>query len=130
MGKIKTGMSKEEDNSLISEFVGVDIERWEQMTDYCHKHVWMFNDEYFDHDLEFDRSWDLLMSAVDKIEEDCSTDIHFYTALKGKETAYHMTILGYKNEYDRTYWDSTRIKVVYKSVVEYIKWLNDNNHEN
>jgi hypothetical protein len=87
------------------------------------------NFEWRDGDIEsffYNSSWDWLMPVVDKIEEECSTELHFYSGLKGTGSAYYMTILGYKNDYDRTYWGKTRIKVVYKSIVKYIKWYKRN----
>lgn len=56
---------QQEKNSLIAKFMGVNCR--DTHYEYHHQNLHLFNDEYYDGRIEFDKSWDLLMPVLDKI---------------------------------------------------------------
>ena len=78
------------------------------------------------HILKFHKSWDWLMPVVEKIESEfCSSNIHYYSAGMMKQ-AYVVEFLGYNIDYDNSQYDKSKIKAVYKAVIKFIKWYNEN----
>ena len=78
------------------------------------------------HILKFHKSWDWLMPVVEKIESEfCSSNIHYYSAGMMKQE-YVVEFLGYNIDYDNSQYDKSKIKAVYKAVIKFIKWYNEN----
>lgn len=77
-------------------------------------------------DLEFHNSWDWLMPVVDKIESIIFEENNFFNVTIGG-TIYCVIQDSNGEVYDVSYeGEESKFKVVYKAVIEFIKWYNEN----
>ncbi len=76
-------------------------------------------------------SWDQIMEVVDKIEGTFnSVYTHIMKGLTISSGRYYMYIEVDENpKYIRAYYGKTKFDAVKKSVVEFIKWYNENSTE-
>lgn len=103
-------MSTLENNKLIAEFLGLEVQQ---------------NGTYFDpevnefirlENLDFSTSWDMLMQVVEKIEK---------TNLGSLEIqSKNLVLLQYNRKTDK-YYNSTLIENVYNACVEFVKFYNN-----
>ncbi len=113
---------KNADNKLIAEFMGIEIDPV-GLTSYDSKGRKRINEV----DLEYETSWDWLMPVVEKIESFERTLVNIYSdATKiwvddfDSNELFATTMSGNKDD---------KIGHVYRAVVEYIKWYNENKLE-
>lgn len=105
-----------ENNKLIAEFMGLKM--------YTDGISWF--DKSFNSLKKYHKSWDWLMPVIEKIEESCSTTLHFYSVKSMSIENYHFEILGCANDFENTTHGDNKIKVVYDNVIKFIKWYNKN----
>ena len=96
-----------EDNTLIAEFMGLNIDKGVQS-------------DYMEYELRYHKSWDWLMPVVDKIDEVSDENIlfkieHNRAFIEDIEN-YHVFIDVIAN---------SRLEATYKGVVEFIKQYNN-----
>jgi len=70
----------------------------------------------YSHEFKYDRSWDSLMSVVEKIENGFhwNHEVHIYGG--------HCKITNFMN--NKTFMGSSKIEAVYKAITEFIKYQN------
>lgn len=133
-------------NSLIAEFIGfksvevpfdmgckyleVPPERQKQAAEESKKYFYEGNpyspySSFYPKEMRFHYSWDWLMPVVEKIES-----MGYRTTLfcheYGKEDGNSMHIKDSSHTMLGDGFASTKIEAVYKAVVEFIKWYNEN----
>ena len=125
-------MSIEENNKLIAEFMGV----FHQLGTYHlpqHKRYEKIGakielyDTFLLEDLSYHTSWDWLMPVVEKIENlDCLYDFTI-----DKNRGVIKTKLSADNvfRFNEDYFTSSKLEIVYKAVVEFINWYNENKED-
>ena len=112
-------MNAQESNRLIAEFMGLIINPnpWRDdwiMTKKTHEdEVWKISD--------YHRSWDWLMSVVDKIENEIG---HAVKICQKDASIFEHDSNSNLNELLQETGENKR-KAVYKVVVEFIKWYNE-----
>lgn len=120
-----------ESNKLIAEFMG--IEPFSEIGQYEAKdiiialdmtmnpciHFNSFLDVVYIDDFRFHESWDWLMPVVEKIES-LGYNVKIYTWAKG--TVHSCSIEGVSIDYN----GDSKLRLVYESIIEFIKWYNDN----
>ena len=122
-------MSNQENNKLIAEFMGLELEETlEGMFVYARKeqsHI-KLNDirtEFYEvHELQYHISWDWLMPVVEKIE---SLGYEFFIVedrIKIAHNTYHSTEIIINFTLGRNY--GSKREAVYQGVVEFINQLN------
>lgn len=79
---------------------------------------------YYENEICYHASWDWIMPVVEKIES-----FGFYTNIlsadnDNKKHAMHITLVNEEEQY--SLWYESKILAVYKAVVEFIKWYNQN----
>ena len=110
-----------EGNKLIAEFMGI------KQNDFGHwinkNHLLGSQSKLFDFELKYHSSWDWLMPVVEKIENDLQDSFNVDIINKNQ-----CEIVRNGNEFICGYGFETiyhsKIKAVYYSVVEFIKWYN------
>lgn len=108
------------DNELIAEFIGGENSEYHQERIYFKPDGFMGSGWWHRDYLKFDTSWDWIMPVVEKIEQIIDS--------KMKELGPEITDLNDPKGWRA--WDyqridlSTKIDEVYKSVIEFIKWYN------
>lgn len=87
------------------------------------------NGEYiYIEDLEYNSSWDWLMPVVEKIERtNNGTDDNYFNVTIG--CGFDCTIFDAHHELIINTCEQTKIKTVYKAVVEFIEWYNKNKED-
>ena len=144
-------MSTAENNKLIAEFMGVSIEDNNIIVDFdkhpnnFHHTLCVFegvaNSPIYELDervFKFHCSWDWLMPVVEKILEG-THDNSFKIGNKWCFVRLYHAESNYSNldcgSYEGDYFENSKIKYnrtidcVYKAVVEFIKWYNENNKQ-
>ena len=123
-------LNMEKNNKLIAKFMGWERDdfsldgyiipkNWNSHHDLCQDF-----DSLSPKDMMFHNSWDWLMPVVDKIEDTCSTNLHKYSANQMIKEKYTFEILSYSNNFGNTTYGKNKLQVIYKGVVEFIKWYN------
>lgn len=125
-----------EGNKLICEFMNINSDKTLSTLDrieYCHKNVWMFNDEWWEGELEFHKSFDLLMPVVEKIEKIYDNHHGYFgvyissNSCSIQGTKLHLALQNLNN-YGSVYFNevklNTKIEATWRAVVEFIKWYN------
>lgn len=85
-------------------------------------------------ELRFHKSWNLLMPVVEKIESLDKIDKRVYFKISGGEVFIGVLkgIQGTEYEFlyqENGYFENSKINAVYKAVVEFIKWYNQNKNK-
>jgi len=119
-----------EGNKLIAEFMGAEI-KGNLCKFYKHPIFDVIEIEFSPINwLNYRSSWDWLMPVVEKIES--STNAVFQIYARAIVCIYDYNIwqcnddrLDLRHQYDFTF-DSSKREAVYKAVVEFIKWYNQN----
>jgi len=121
-------------NKLIADFMGlIPIDNQDELSwYYVEDEVYFNNDFRYNNQIEYTtsdmlpykESWDWLMPVVDKIEDTCSTNLHKYSANQMIKEKYTFEILSYSNNFGNTTYGKNKLQVIYKGVVEFIKWYN------
>ena len=98
-----------DNNKLIAEFMELKYKRGAYYDEYNKEKVKQ------DSNLKFHSSWDWLMPVVEKIE-----NINEWVRVEITNNSIIITYMGY----NKITHGKTKIKTVYKAVVEFIKWYN------
>ena len=131
-------------NILIAEFIGYDVNHKIGGVDFGFKSDYseIFRPHYPSKkivsslcvdELQFHKSWDWLMPVVEKIEsiEDDSLPYISFSKNNFSVTIRNSSCQIISGDYGDTDWfdrfsEGSKIKSVYKAVVEFIKWYNKN----
>lgn len=107
-----------EGNKLIAEFMGL----------HFHKIGWVdkyhIDGNYECERLDYYGSWDWLMPVVEKIEIDCTCDVHIYGHYNWKESN-RCSILDWKDNEIVSKSNDSKSQCVFDAVIEFIKWYNE-----
>ena len=111
----------QETNKLIAKFMGYDINRIvdELPVDINGNYTTHNNKYVYAPSLQYNSSWDWLMSVVEKIEYE-----YMYSV---SPTWEHCVIINAGDNKDRLYIETegrSKKEATYKAVVEFIKWYN------
>ena len=114
------------DNKLIAEFIG-----WFYYTKSDHCNTWAYMDGkttvftqcYTDKHLLYNSSWDWLVPIVHRIESINKEILKRYA--KTTYTTGESILIRFEKEKNRCFI-SLDINIIYKAVVEFIKWYNKN----
>lgn len=111
------------DNELIAEFMGV-----EHKPDPCVKSkelFWHYDEiNCMSSALSFDTSWDWLMPVVEKIETLGYYPTFQYLRSEKEEGRHFFNIVDASHQMITTHIEISKILAVYKSIVDFIKWYN------
>lgn len=103
----------ENNNKLIAEFLGWDINSPSTFPTYLHQ-----EEETQGHwELKFNTDWNWIMEAVDKIERDYKISVLI--------SWQHCVIESVNSDFRIEKDSDTKIKATYKAVIEFIKWYNE-----
>jgi len=114
-----------EGNKLIAEFMGYEKTIY---SDVFNGDLYALDvskgEIYAISQMQYHTSWDWIMPVVEKIES-----FGFYTNIlsadnDNKKHAMHITLVNEEEQY--SLWYESKILAVYKAVVEFIKWYNQN----
>lgn len=112
-------MEREESNKLIAEFMGAELGNPDSDGRECYTGIpvnGMGTITYWTERMKFHTSWDWIMPVVEKIER--IKDVHFVIS----ELGCDIYSFGYKVSDTR---EETKILTIYKAVVEFIQWYNE-----
>lgn len=110
-------MDIDENNRIIAEFMGDITSLNDEVS---------FNKNCSVNELQYHTSWDWLMPVVEKIESIIFDENNSFNVTIG--SSIYCVIQDSNGEcYDMTYdGEESKLAVVYKAVVEFIKWYNTN----
>ena len=109
-----------EENKLIAEFMGFLESSLENLY-YTHKSLEGFGIGQLT-ELRYDTDWNWLMDVVDKIES-----LNFSVEMNRQEEGDYQCLIVKKEIIVQTF-SSSKIESVYQSVVNFIKWYEQNNN--
>lgn len=119
------GLDSLSDNELIAEFLGIEM-TVEKGTRYWHyidrenkKMIYALKEQY----LKFNTSWDWLMPVVEKIEN-LYYDVTITPTGLYIESTEHTEEDFCEQEVYYEQENETKIRVVYRGVIKFIKWYN------
>lgn len=125
-------MNTTENNKLIAEFMGYALyEGYSYRVPHYDSYVGVDGNMHETpihhiHSLKFHTSWDWLIPIVEKIESIIFDENNSFNVTIG--SSIYCVIQDSNGEcYDMTYdGEESKLAVVYKAVVEFIKWYNEN----
>lgn len=111
-----------EGNKLIAEFLG-----WKILKGSNRMSVYM--DALYQDDLNYHSSWNWLMPVVEKIEALCNTDYDTSVVYIADISCTIEVRINNSLEYSKEINSDKKINATFKSVVEFIKWYNEQKGE-
>jgi len=116
-------MNTTENNKLIAEFMGIESFK-DSLASLNDGKINISKDVY--EQAKYHTSWDWLMPVVEKIESIIFDENNSFNVTIGS-TIYCVIQDSNGECYDMTYdGEKTKLLVVYKAIVEFIKWYNEN----
>lgn len=117
------------DNELVGVFMGVDVlfdtEKYRDSRSPLRHYI---DNRPKDMPLEFDTNWNWLMTVVEKIE---NTTLYYF--MQNVSFSRHSCLINpHVEEVPNPFCNAAENKIdaVFKTVVQYIKWLNDSKYKN
>jgi hypothetical protein len=111
----------ENNNKLIAEFMGInhlDDDKYINNLKEMKAEGLYFEQGYMTSELKFDTDWNWLMPVVERIELDMGFDVYIHYN--------NCTITDGENAFENEAEPNQKIYATYQSVVEFIKWYNEN----
>jgi len=119
-------MTKQEENKLIVEFMGLPVKDKEWFANRTK--IEIINDDY--ETIHYDKDWYSLMLVIERIESlKCPINGRFGVYISSNTCTIQSIELFKSDRNDRYYSDSvldTKIESTYSEIIKFIKWYNKN----